>query len=99
METRQMSSVSGLANTLFDRFDRNKDGFIDLRPDAKGRIEGSRNGGGDRTFVFLSTSDYNRDYKLDRFEMSAGVARQLDRNKDSTISLKERALAWFRFKF
>ncbi len=93
-----MGSVAALANTLFDRFDTNKDGFIDLKPDAKGRIEGSKDGGGDRAFVLLSTSDYNRDYKLDRFEMSAGVARQLDTNKDGQIGLKEQAMALIRFK-
>lgn len=80
-------------NRLFDRLDRNNDGFVS-QADAGGRIA-RRRGGGERLAQLMQAMDADRDGRLGRREFVEGPSLfdRADRNGDGVVDPREMAQA------
>jgi Ca2+-binding EF-hand superfamily protein len=80
-------------NRLFDRLDRNNDGFVS-QANGGGRLA-RRRGGGERMAQLMQAMDSDRDGRLGRREFVEGPSLfdRADRNDDGVVDRREMAEA------
>jgi len=81
-------------NRLFDRLDRNNDGFVS-QADGGGRLARRRGGGGERMAQLMQAMDADRDGRLGRREFVEGPSLfdRADRDDDGVVDPREMAEA------